>query len=277
MANLATVYQKRVSERVVQASVIGGLTNKNYSFTGGGEIVLYSVNNMPLQNYQRESGAQRFGNAGNIQTTDQTFSLGEDVSFNGVVDTLDDAQQMGVLKPGAILARQTREVIIPFIDSYVLQTMFTAMGVAGNDVIITPGATTSANAYSNFLTLRSYSINAGGPEEGYRAVMTATYYNDVKLSGFVTTGDAAQRIKQSGFLGDIDGTPVKIASSGRMPSNVDLMIVHPMATTFAQQLKKYEILNKIWGIDGAGIQGRHAFDSFVDVNKILTLTCHRTS
>ena len=277
MANLATVYQKKVSERIVQASVVGGLTNKNYKFVGGGEIVIYSVNNMPLQNYERDSGAQRFGNAANIQTTDQTFSLGEDVSFNGVVDTLDDAQQMGVLKPGAILARQTREVIIPFIDSYVLETMYTAMDVAGNDVIISPGATTTTNAYANFLTLRAYSINAGGPEEGYRAVMTATYYNDVKQSGFVTTGDAAQKIRQSGFLGDIDGTPVKIASSGRLPSNVDLMIVHPMATTFAQQLKKYEVLNKIWGIDGQGIQGRHAFDAFVDVNKVLTLTCHRTA
>lgn len=277
MANLAVIYQKKVSERIVQASVVGGLTNSNYRFTDGGSIILYSVNNMPLQNYGRNAGAQRFGNAQNIQTSTQEFSLGEDISFNGVVDTLDNAQQMGVLRPGQILARETREVIIPFIDAYVLQTMYTAMDVAGNDEIITPGATTTTNAWANFLTLRAYSINAGGPEEGYRAVMTASYYNDVKQSGFVTTGDLAQKIKQTGFLGNIDGTPAKISSSGRLPSNVDLMIVHPMATTFAQQLKKYEVLNKIWGIDGQGIQGRHAFDSFVDVNKILTLTCHRTS
>lgn len=278
MANLATVYQKRVSERVVQASVIGGLTNSNYKFTGGGTIVIYSVNNMALQNYSRDAGAQRFGNAGNIQTTIQTETLGEDVSFNGVIDTLDDAQQMGVLKPGAILARQTREVIVPFIDAYVLQVMYTAADVAGNDEIITPGATTSTNAWSNFLTLRSYSINAGGPEDGYKAVMTAAYYNSVKQSGFVTTGDSAQKIKQSGFLGDVDGTPVKIASTGRLPSNVDLMITHKDVTTFAQQLKKYEVItSKIWGIDGIGIQGRHAFDAFVDVNKILELTVHRIS
>lgn len=284
MANLATVYQAKVSERLIAASVVGGLTNQNYKFIGGSTIVIYDIDTMPLNDYQRSSGAQRFGNAQNIGTGTQSFTLGQDKSFNGVIDTLDNAQQMGVLKPGAILARQLREVIIPYIDAYVLQSMETAANAAGNDAIVTPGATTSTNAWANFLTLRSFSIDNQAPQSGYRAVMTASYYNDLKQSGFITTGDAAQKIKQTGFIGDVDGTPVKIAPSSRMPSssgsgasNVDLIITHPIVTTFATQLKKFEVLNKVWGIDGSGIQGREAFDAFVDVNKIDALTTHRTS
>lgn len=278
MANLATIYKAKVSERLVQASVVGGLTNQNYNFIGGNTIVIYSVNTMALFDYQRQAGAQRFGNAANIQTTTQTFQLGQDKSFNGVIDTLDNQQQMGVLKPGAILARQVREVLIPYIDAYVLSTMYTAADAAGTDVIVTPGATTAANAWANFLTLRSYSINNNGPMDGYRAVMSSTYYNLLKQSNFVNTGgEDAQKMKTTGFLGNVDGTPVKIAPINRMPSNVDLMIIHPSATTFATQLKKFEVLNKVWGIDGQGIQGRQAFDAFVDVNKIQTLTVHRTS
>lgn len=286
MANLAVVYQPRVSERLKASTVVGGLTNANYKFIGGNQIVIYSVNTMPLQDYQRNAGSQRFGNAGNIQTTTQTENLGQDKSFNGVIDTLDNDQQMKVLKPGPILARQVREVLIPYIDAYVLQVMETAANVAGTDAIVTPGATTSTNAWANFLTLRSYSINNEGPETGYRAVMTATYYNLLKQGNFLNTGgDMSQKIKRSGFLGDVDGTPVKIAPSTRMPassgsgaSNVDLMIVHPIVTTFSHQLKKFEILkSKIWGIDGVGIQGREAFDAFVDINKIQALTTHRTS
>lgn len=284
MPNLAIVYQKKVSERLKAATVVGGLTNQAYKFVGGNEIVIYSVNTMPLNDYQRAAGNQRFGNASNIDTTSQSFTVQEDKSFVGAVDTMDDEEQMGVLKPGAILAREVREVIVPYVDAYVLQVMETAANSASNDTIVTPGATTSTNAWANFLTLRSYSIDHEGPEDGYRAVMIAAYYNSLKQSGFVTTGDSAQRIHQSGFLGQVDGTPVKIAPSGRMPSssgsgasNVDLMIVHPMVTTFANKLRKFSVFPKVWGIDGPGIQGRLVFDGFVDANKIQALTVHRTS
>ncbi len=282
--NLATVYSPRVSERLVAASVVGRLTNQNYKFIGAATIEIYSVDNMPLNDYQRTSGSQRFGNAGNIGTSLQGFTLQEDKSFAGVVDTLDNAQQMKVLKPGAILARETREVLIPYIDAYVLQVMETAADVAGNDLIVAAGATTPSNAFTNFLALRAHSIDNQGPEDGYTAVMIASYYNDLKQSGFVLNSDIGQKILQRGFLGTVDGTPVKCAPSSRMPNstgtgayNVDLLITHPIATTFATVLRKFKVHQDPWGIDGTGIQGRESFDAFVDVNKIQTLTAHRIS
>lgn len=274
--NLASKYSKKVSERLKKGTVIGGLTNKNYDFIDVNTVKLYSVGTFAMNNYAR-AGENRYGNPEEITTSLQTWTLAQDRSFTGTVDKLNDSQSMGVLKPGSILARQLREVVVPEIDTYILQVMATAANVAGQDVLVTPGATISSNAYTNFLTLRGNIIDNEGKEDGLKAVMTAAYYNMLKQSGFVLASNIAQQGRQSGDLGLIDNTPARIAPSSRMPANTDLIIVHPEVTTFANVLTDYNTNTKPQGISGVLLEGRVSYDGFVDVNKLHELVTHRTA
>ena len=274
--NLASKFSDKVSERLVKASVIGGLTNRNYDWVGVDTVKLYSVDTFTMNDYER-AGDNRYGSPEELGTSLQTWQLAQDRSFTGTIDRLNHDQSMQVTKPGAVLARQIREEVVPEIDAYVLQVITTAGEVANRDDIVSDAATTAANAYSNFLTLKADIENNEGKTDGLVAVMTSTYYNMLKQGGFVLDSDAGQKMLQSGDLGVVDGVRIRIAPSGRMPLNTDLIMVHPEVTTFADVLTDYVTHKNPKGINGWLIEGRIAYDAFVDTNKVNEIAIHKTA
>lgn len=274
--NLASKFSEKVSEALVKKSVIGKLTNKNYDWVGVDTIYVYSVDDMAMNDYVR-SGDNRYGVPTEIGTTKQTWQLAEDRSFTGTIDRLNHDQSMKVTKPGSVLARQVRNVIVPEVDAYVLQTIVTAGEAANRDDIATDAATTAANAWTNFLLLQADISDNEGTEDGRVAVMTAAYYNFLKQTGFVLDSDSAYSDRKSGSLGTVDGCTVVIAPSSRMPANTDLIITHPDVTTFADVLTDYITHKNAPGVNGYLIEGRHAYDAFVDTNKVNQIAIHKTA
>lgn len=172
------------------------------------------------------------------------------------------------------------------IDTYRLATLATAGAltnggnygtITARNAIVTAGATTAANAYTNFLTLQADITNNEGIEDGRVAVMTATYYNLLKQGGFVLDSDSAYKDLKSGNLGSVDGTTVVVCPSSRMPSNTDLIITHPSNMVAPEKLKDYTVHKNPPGINGYLIEFRQRYDSFFDLNRIYTLAIHKTS
>lgn len=274
--NLAEKYSPKVSERLKKATVIGGLTNRNYDWVGVDTVKLYSVDTFDMNDYQRSSD-NRYGDPEEVGTTLQTWQVAQDRSFTGTIDALNNSQSMGVLKPGAVLARQIREEVVPEVDAYILQVMATAGATASRDDIVTDAATTKDNAWSNLTALKADIVDNEGKDTGLKAVMTASYYNFLLQSGFVLASDRGQSKNESGNLGTVDGMAVRISPSSRMPSttgDIDLMIVHPEVTTFADVLTDYVTHKNPKGINGTLIEGRVAYDGFVDTNKVNEIAMH---
>lgn len=274
--NLATKYSPKVSERLKKATVIGGLTNRNYDWVGVDTVKLYSVDTFTMNDYSR-NGDSRYGNPEETGTTLQTWQVAQDRSFTGTIDALNNSQSMGVLKPSTVLARQIREEVVPEVDAYVLQVMATAGAAANRDDIVTDAATTKDNAWTNLTALKANIVDNEGKDSGLFAVMTAAYYNMLLNSGFVLASDRGQSKNETGDLGTVDGMKVKIAPSSRMPSTsgaIDLLITHPEVTTFADVLTDYVTHDNPKGINGKLIEGRIAYDAFVDVNKVNEIAMH---
>lgn len=281
--NLAQKYSPKVSERLKKSSVIGGLTNRNYEWKGVDTVKVYSVDTFAMNDYQRD-GDFRYGDPEEAGTTLQTWQLSQDRSFAGTIDKLNNSQSQGVLKPSAVLARQIREEVVPEVDAYVLQVMATAGVAADRDDIVTDAATTKDNAWTNLVELKADIVDNEGKDSGLIAVMTSDYYAFLLQSGFVLASDRGQAKNDSGNLGTVNGMRVRIAPSSRMPStsgngasNIDLMIVHPEVTTFADVLNDFDIHKNPENISGTLITGRVAYDAFVDVNKVNELAIHATS
>lgn len=274
--NKATKFSSKVSERLVKETVIGGLTNRNYEWTGVDTVKLYSVDTFTMNDYQA-FGDNRYGNPEEAGTTLQTWQLAQDRSFAGTIDRLNHDQSMGVTSPGTMLARQIREEVVPEVDAYVLQVIVTAGAVANRDDIVADASTSSSNAYTNFLDINADISNNEGKESGRVAVMTAAYYNYLKQSGMVLASDKGQTIRHSGDLGEVDGVSVRTAPSSRMPLNTDLIITHKDVTTFADVLTDYVTHKNPRGINGWAIEGRIAYDAFVDTNKVNMIGIHKTA
>ena len=274
--NLATKFQKKVSERFAAESKTKLLTNDDYDWVGSGAIKIYSVDTVAMGDYTR-SGANRYGSPSELGTTLQTWTLARDRAFTTTIDRRNNDESNFVTEAGKFLARQLKEVVTPEIDTYVLAAIGTAGATANRDDIVADAATDASNAYVNFLAINADISDQEAPEEGRVAVMTAQYYNFLKQGGFVLDSDSAYRDRKSGNLGTVDGVKVVICPSSRMPASTDLIITHPVATTAPMLLTDYVTHKNAPGINGWLVEGRVVYDAFVDTNKTDALGIHKTA
>lgn len=275
--NLASKFSPKVSKVLKEKTVIGGLTNRDYEWTGVDTVKVYTRNTFATVDYDRNGGAERYGNGNNATTSIQTWQVQQDSAFNIIIDRLDNDQQMGVLKPGELLADQLREQIVPEVDAYVLACMVTAGAAASRDDIVTDAAVSASNAWVDFLAIRADIENNEGGTEGFAAVMLPKYYQFLKQSGLVLDSDKGQTKLESGDLGLVDGVRVRTSPSARLGTDVNMIITHPSVTTFADVLTDYNTHKNPPGISGWKLEGRVAYDSFVDTNKVNRLGIHKAA
>jgi hypothetical protein len=275
--NNATLFSPKVSKVLKDKTVIGGLTNRDYKWTGVDTVKIYTRTTFATVDYDRNGGSERYGNGNNATTSIQTWTVEQDSAFNIIVDRLDNDQQMGVLKPGELLADQLKEQIVPEVDAYVLAAMVTAGAAASRDDIVTDAAVTASNAWVDFLAIRADIMANEGGSEGFAAVMLPKYYNFLKQSGLVLDSDKGQTKLESGDLGLVDGVRVRTAPASRLGTDVNMIITHPSVTTFADVLTDYTTHKNPPGISGWKIEGRVAYDAFVDTNKVNRLGIHKSA
>lgn len=283
--NLASKFESKTTELLKAKAKTSSIVNQNWSWDGVNAINVYTLTDPTMNNYV-SNGANRYGSPNEVQDKKQTFTLSRDRSWTNTIDMSNYQDTMEVRKPAKFLAQATKNVLVPEIDTYrlavlatagALTTDFSGATVTARAAIITPGATTSANAYSNFTTLTAAITDGEAPDEGRVALMTATYYNLLKQSGFVLNSDLAYKDRKSGDLGMVDNCEVVIVPSNRMPANTDLIITHPINMVAPEKLRDYTVHKNAPGINGWLIEYRIRYDAFFDLTKLNTLAIHKTA
>lgn len=283
--NLASKFEAKTSELLKARAKTTSIVNTDWSWDGVNAINIYTLTDPTMNNYAT-SGANRYGSPDEVQDTKQTFTLARDRAWTNTIDMTNYQDTMEVRKPAKFLAQATKNVLVPEVDTYRLAVLATAGAltnggnygtITARNNVVTAGATSSSNAYSNFTTLTADITDKEAPEEGRVAVMTATYYNLLKQSGFVLNSDLAYKDRKSGDLGQVDNCDVEICPSSRMPSATDLIITHASNLTAPEKLKDYTVHKNPPGVNGYLIEYRIRYDAFFDLNKIFTLAIHKTS
>ena len=274
--NLAAKYSPKVAERFSQTALTQEAVNNDYDWDGVTTINIYSVDTVAMGNYTR-SGTSRYGTPSELGTTKQALTLTRDRAFTTTIDRRNKDESMGVTEAGKFLARQIREVITPEIDVYRLAALNTAAIANGKSTIITPGATTSANAYNNFLTLNGNISDDLVPNVGRIAFMTNTYFNLLKQGNFVIDSEEAYKNRKSGKYGNVDGVQIVVVPASYMPTNTDLIITHPSVCVSPMVLTDYITHKNAPGINGWLVEGRIVYDAFVLDAKVDAIATHRTA
>jgi hypothetical protein len=275
--NLATKFAPKTSNLLKARRMTKGMVNDNWDWDGVNAINVYTMTDPTMVNYDPNGAANRYGNPTEVGDTVQNWTLSRDRSWTKTIDKKNYQDTMMIRKPGAYLAQATKNVLVPEMDAYILQTIATAGAVADRDDIVADAATTSSNAYTNFLTINAQITDDEAPTEGRVAGMTAAYYNFLKQGGFVLDSDSAYRDRKSGNLGQVDGVNVTIIPSNRMPVTsgaIDLLITHPTATVSPEKLVDYTLHKNAPGISGDLLEYRHRYDAFVDTNLVKEIGMH---
>lgn len=271
--DLAKKYSSLVDETFTTESKSSLVVNNDYDFVGAKSIAIYSVGTAELNDYGRNTeGTSRYGTPKDLATELQEVQMEMDKSFTYVIDKADEDETVGALNAGTSLARQINEVVIPFADKYVYKKMVDNAGASATETI------TSANAYDSLATANAVQDEASVPEQGRIAVVNPMYYKNLKADPkAVLDTEVGQDMRVKGVVGDMDGVAIQKVPSRLLPENVNYILAHPVATTFASKLAEYKIHTDAPGVSGSLVEGRVYFTAFVRNNKKSAIYVSKTA
>ena len=259
--NYAAKFDAKVDERFTKEALSTGIVNSDYDFTGVDTVKVYSIPTTAMNDYAL-TGNTRYGTAAELENNVQTLTLTKDRSFTFTIDKRSVQDTNGAMEAGKALARQLSEVIIPEVDTYRFGKV-----VAGAD-----------NAYEAVLDGQVKLTDALVPEEGRKLHVSPEFYKLIKLDpSFVKNSDLGQEVAFKGQVGVIDGLPVILTPTSRLPENVAFVIAHPIATTSPVKLEDYKIHDNPPGINGYLVEGRIRYDAFVLDSKKKAIYVHKTA
>ena len=232
---LATQYAPYVDEIFARESKIDLLTNQDFSFNGAHSVKIYKVSTSAMNDYDR-NGAQnsysRFGTAADLDATTEECTLKKDRSFTFVVDKLDNDETAGQLSGASALARQTRQVVVPEIDTYVYDVMTKGAGTKPAAVTLTVD-----NIYDEITKGTELLDDAEVPETERVLTVTPAVFRLMKKSKEITMEtETGEDMRLKGVISNLDGMKVVKVPSSRLPKNFGFMISHKSATVAPKKL-----------------------------------------
>ena len=272
--DLVTRYTPYVDELFATESKHSLFTNKSFAFDGAHAIKVYKISTADMNDYGRtgptSTNWSRYGAVDDLDATTETLTLRKDRSFTFVIDTLDEDETANALEPASALARQLREVVVPEVDTYIINEMATN---AGNKPAA--AALTAQNIYGELVKASNALDNAEAPETGRVLLVTPDTYMLLKQSPDVMMDtDVANNMRLHGVVGAVDGMSILRVPAARVPESFAFMVAHPVATVAVEKLAAYIVHSNPPGISGSLVEGRIVYDAFVLENKSKALYLH---
>lgn len=263
--NLVTEFAPYVDEKFSAESKKSLLTNNDFDWLGAHTIKVYKVSTASMGDYDRAgtgANASRYGKLQSLDATTEELTLGKDRSFTFAIDKLDEDETKRQLQAASALARQQREVIIPEVDAYTYDVMFTDAGTTA-----VAAAITSDNVYGLVCNGTETLDDALVPETGRVLVVTPAVYRALKTAAEFDSTEIGAEMKTKGVVAFLDGMAVIKVPAALLPKGFGFMICHPCATVAPVKLEDYKIHQDAPGISGSLVEGRVCYDAFVLVNK----------
>lgn len=279
MANFATKFSPKVQEAFSLASVTEGLFSNDYDWTGVATVKVYSVDDLPLNDYDWDlTTGSRFGSLTELGDTVQELTVNDDKAFNGSIDKRNNTSELQIKAASKVMARQSRNVIVPYVDKYRLNALANGNGIAsgwgtnGKGTVVTGVSLTASTALRTLMTAHAAMKNLLVPGENNVLYIGETTAIEIKLADQVvgtgaTVQDVAKGVVVNGEIGKIAGLHACVVPDSYMPTvndaAVQFMIVHKGVAVAPKKIETMRIIQDHPDIDGHVVQGRFLHDCFV--------------
>lgn len=264
---LVNKYQPYTDEQFKAESRISLVTNKDFEWTGAHSIKVYKISTASMNDYGRTGPItgnwSRYGAISDLSATTEEMTTTKDRSFIFNIDKLDEDETARQLSAASALARQTREKIIPEVDTYTYGVMAAGAGTKAEAKVLT-----AADIYEDITAGTEVMDNEEIPETERVIIVTPAVYRLMKRSPEIAMEtDIGHEMRLKGVIAMLDGMAVQKVPAVRLPDAFGFMIAHPSATVAPVKLEDYNIHeNTIYG-SGAVVTGRICYDAFVLENK----------
>ena len=270
--NLVSKFSPLVDERFEVESKTSLVVNKDYDFIGTKSLKIYSVETAPMYNYGRNTTIgnnesnqvlSRYGIIEDLSTDIQEVEMEKDRSFIFVIDKMDQDETLQALNAGSALARQLREVVIPEVDTYTYKKMADNAGKTLYSQTIT-----SSNAYTSLTDATEYMDEKKVPSSGRVVVCPPSFYKKLKQDkNAVLETEIGENMRIKGVIANMDGMVIQKVVSSLLPSGINFMVAHKVATTQAIKLAEYDTIDGGALASGKIVKGRIYYTAFVRNNK----------
>lgn len=273
MINLVSKFSPLVDERFEVESKTSLVVNKDYDFIGTHSIKIYTVDTAEMNDYGRNATMgtgenqvlSRYGVIKDLSTQIQEVSMEKDRSFTFVVDKEDQDETLQALNAGSALARQLREVVIPEVDTYTYKKMADNAGHTEYGKTIT-----KQNAYTELTDATEYMDEKKVPAEGRVVIATPKFVKFLKQDeNAVLDTEIGENMRIKGVIANMDGMYIQKVVSSLLPTGLNFMVAHKIATTQAIKLAEYKVHtgDSVPFVSGALVEGRIYYTAFVRNNK----------
>lgn len=271
MVNYAEKYSPIVDELFYREALTNPAVNQKYDWIGVETVKVYGIGTAEMGDYNL-TGNFRYGNPEELSNSTQEMTLRRDRAFTYTIDRKSYDDTLMTMEAGESLARQIRERVIPEVDNYRLLQMSLGSAFKSTNTI------SKSSTYEEALVLNGNLDDNNVPKSGRVMFITPKAFNFLKLdSAFVKTGDMSLKISLTGLVGEVDGVPVILTPSSRMPVGVNMIIVHNSATPAPMKLIDYKTHINPPHINGWLVEGRIRYDAFVLNNKKVGIAINATS
>ncbi|MGE4485350.1 MAG: N4-gp56 family major capsid protein [Oscillospiraceae bacterium] len=245
--NLTEKYSNKVADRFSKQSMTAAAASDAYSFEGVKTLKVYSVDTVPLANYNRSGGMARFGSVSDLGDTVQEMTMTQDKAFTYSIDKGNAKEQMNVKAATKSLKRQLDEVVIPTMDKYRLDRW---ARMAGSQEV--PTAAPNKNTITGLIMNCTETLdNALVPEAGRTMFVTTAMYKELKQNPeFLNVDALAKESLVKGQVGEIDGMKVVKVPTSYLPTGVYWLITYKDACLAPAKLQDYKIHKDPPGING---------------------------
>jgi len=271
--DLATKFLPYVDEKFSKESKKSLITNNDFDWNGAKTVKVYKMSTAQMSDYDRAgtgAASSRYGAVQGLDATTETYTITKDRSFTFAIDKLDKDETAQQLQAATALERQTREVVIPEIESYVYVVKTENAGTKAE-----AKALTKTNIYTEILAGNQVLDDNDVPETGRVLMVTPAVYTLMKQCADITMEtDVGNDMRIKGVIGMLDGCTVIKVPSARLPENFGFMLCHPCATVAPIKLEDYKIHKDPPGISGSLVEGRINYDAFVLENKAKAIYYH---
>ena len=259
--NLAEKYSSTIDKAFKIGKQTSAGAKAKYDFIGEKTLKVYSIDNMPMNNYNRTGSSNRFGDPTDIGDKVQEMTVTKDRSFTGIIDKANNTQQMKIKKAAEILRQQIDEVVNPELDTYNLH-------VWGNRAVLNGAifnaVLTKDNVYEYFLKAQERLSNKKVPKRGRICYASAKGHNLLKrCNEYTKATEIAQKFLLEGQVGKVDDVPLFEVPEDYLPQGVAFIVIHPSCSVAPIQMTTYRILDEVQGIDGNVVEGHIVYDCFV--------------
>lgn len=275
--NLAEKASPKVVEAFSRESCTEGLFSHDYDWTGVRTVRVYSVDDLPLNDYNQTKvdGTSRFGTLVELGDTVQEMTVNQDKAFNGIIDKANNTSVLMIKAAGKVLSRQMKNVVVPYVDKFRLGVL-----AAGSGLTKGSGALSKTDIIEKIMTGNAAMSNELVPDTG--RVMFIGYTEAIKLKladQVVGIDKLGEESIVNGVCGKIDKCQVRIVPDSYMPTvdvsststpslkAVKFMIVKTGVALAPKKIETYRVVSNSYIVDGSIVQGRLLHDCFVLTKK----------